>query len=478
MKKRFLCLIISALMILCTIPVTATEEITTYSDYFPFEDVPKEEWYAPAVGFCYVNSYVNGVSDTRFSPSSTATREQMIMILANILAQDISEFNTTSFTDVEKGSWYFNAVAWAEESGYTQGIGNGLFGVGKNITREEAVVIFYKVVCRVNSEVQPGADISSFDDDENLSEWALEAMQWAVGAGVIQGNNNLLNPKGILTRAEATQIIYKILLNCLYTYHQHEFSEATCTEPAKCISTENVTDGCDLKMAPAKGHRVEKSKVCEEFSYCLDCGELVFDPQGHNYVAATCTEAMTCSRCGKTEGKALGHTSQTELCLRCGKEFFANDMDKLCYYLNNRGIDNGSTKYFQADITYSNNSTSQQFVRLVENTVYFENIYSFARSSDTFKVKLTLNGDNTMSYTVEYFKNGSCAYSGSGTLNASTYTSGAKLTLSVYNGNSANKSDIESLLTNAMTLNLEGAALLLKSEAQMNLSDLGFANFE
>lgn len=478
MNKKIICLLVTAVMLISALPVAAGGEYSTYRDYFPFEDIVKDEWYTPAVEFCYVNGYMQGVSESEFNHSGIATREQMMMILANMTGEDISEYTESSFSDVEAGQWYTAAVAWAQERGYTNGIGNGKFGLGKTITREETVTVFYNYAV-INTFGQAVAeDLSEFTDGDTVSDWANEAMRWACENDVIKGNNNKIDPQGNLTRAQAAQLIYNIQLNCLHTYHEHDFADASCTEPSKCISKEGILDKCELLLAPAKGHRVDINKMCEEFTQCIECGEDVFTPMGHDYKAASCTDPMTCERCGKQKGEALGHTSEKDICLRCGKEFFANGYEKLTYFLKNKGMTNGSTKYFYAEVTYNKGGSADQYITYDGKDIYFENTFKFASSRDKLNVKLKLDvASDSLGYTFEYFKNGSAAYSGSGTIKASAYKKETKLVFDFYNGDSVQKEDLEALLSNSMVLNLDGASYLLEKEAGMKLLELGFTSF-
>ena len=480
MKKRLLCLFAAAVLLVASLPIVAGEEIvSTYSDYFPFEDIEKGEWYAPAVEFCYVNSYMTGISENRFDHGASATREQMMMILANMTGADLAEYTESSFTDIEADQWYTPAVAWAESNGYTHGIGNGKFGLGKTITREETVTLFYNFAMTTSEKEWESAEsLSEFSDAEKVSDWALESMLWAYKNNVIKGNNAMIDPQGLLARAEAAQFIYNIQLNCLNDYHEHEFSEASCTEPAICIAECEGEESCNLMLAPAKGHRVKKTDMCEEFAKCIDCGEEVFNPMGHNYLAATCTEPMTCSRCSKTFGEALGHTSENDVCLRCGKEFFENGYAKLAYYLNAKGMSDPDGKFFKADISYADGTKSTQLIIGGTNEIYFVNTYYFSSMTDAVKIKLKVNDPANMTYTLDYYKNGSIAYTGSGSLNASTYQKSTVLTLSDFNGDNNTKANLETLLNQAMLLNMDGASYLLKTDADMTLKDIGFLVYE
>ena len=110
----------------------------------PFVDVPEDEYYRDAVLWAYENGITAGVSETHFGPNEICTREQVVTFLW--AAADRPESSASvSFTDVQSGAWYYNAVAWAVENKITSGMDDGTFGVGAACTRAQMVTFLYAV---------------------------------------------------------------------------------------------------------------------------------------------------------------------------------------------------------------------------------------------------------------------------------------------------------------------------------------------
>ena len=91
------------------------------------------------------------------------------------------------FADVAQDAWYAGAVAWAGENGIVNGVGGGVFAPGKAITREQMVTMLYRYACYRGEATGAAGDLKQFADGEEVSAWAVEAMSWAVGAGLISG---------------------------------------------------------------------------------------------------------------------------------------------------------------------------------------------------------------------------------------------------------------------------------------------------
>lgn len=481
MRKRITAFIMTLLMIFLSLPVSAAGDYNNYRDYFPFEDIPAESWYTPATEFCFVNGYMRGVGDNTFEPFTMTTREQIIMILANMSGEDITVYTECSFTDTVKGAWYYNAVAWAESKGYTNGIGGGLFGLGIKITREEAVTILDNYISSLGIEPKGDMSLDGFDDADCVSVWAIEAMDRAVGFGLIKGTDeNKLEPKGLLTRSQAAQMIYNLTMNITHAYHEHEFTEPTCTEPARCICTDGIEGECELMLKPAKGHSFDTPENCESYVICNDCGELVYTPMGHDYRAATCTEPMICNKCGKSEGEALGHTVETGVCERCNAEFFADNYQKLVYYLKAKGEDKGSTKQLHVRVKYSNGDFAEQYAGYdySNNKCYIRLLYRFAKKGDNIDIKWYFDSvSSEYIYTVDYLVDGTVMYSGSGSLNAEAFGKTTVLTLDSYEGDEVYRDALEKLCAPTIRLALDGANYLLTTKANLTIADLGFKLF-
>ena len=177
---------------------------------YSYRDVDTSAWYHEAVDYVLVNGLMSGYGNGVFGPNDHLSRAQLCQILYNKEGQPAAT-GGSAFTDVANGAWYFDAVTWAAENGIVGGYGNGLFGSEDNITREQLAAILYRYAQAKGYDVSVGEDtnILSYTDTLEISEYAIPAMQWACGAGIIQGNGGYLNPQGDATRAEIATMLMR-----------------------------------------------------------------------------------------------------------------------------------------------------------------------------------------------------------------------------------------------------------------------------
>ena len=118
------------------------------------------------------------------------------------------------FADVAEGMFYSEAVAWAAENGIVMGYSESEFGPDDTITREQIAVILYRTAKYLGYDVSNAADLSAFADADSTSSFAVEGLRWAVGAGLMIGNENgMLTPKGDASRAESVTILSRFYTN-------------------------------------------------------------------------------------------------------------------------------------------------------------------------------------------------------------------------------------------------------------------------
>ena len=176
----------------------------------PFTDVAAGAWYVDAVQYVYEKGMMNGTSATSFSPDETTTRGMIVTMLHRL--ENEPSATASDFTDVAAGAYYADAVAWAAANGVVNGISETAFAPETAITREQMAAILYRYAQLKGYDVSVGEDtnILSYTDAGQISEYAIPAMQWACGAGLIQGNTaTTLNPKGNATRAEVATILMR-----------------------------------------------------------------------------------------------------------------------------------------------------------------------------------------------------------------------------------------------------------------------------
>ena len=181
----------------------------------PFTDVKEKNWFYGSVRFVFERDLMNGTSATQFSPNAPLTRGMVVTILYRLAkSPDVSRL-VNPFEDVRAGHWYTDAVKWAAENNIVTGYGNGRFGPGDNITREQMASILHRYAKYAGYDASVGGNtnILGFEDASKISGYAVPAMQWACGAGIIQGSNNKLDPKGSATRAQVAAILERFVTN-------------------------------------------------------------------------------------------------------------------------------------------------------------------------------------------------------------------------------------------------------------------------
>ena len=177
----------------------------------PFGDVDDGDWFAGAVRFVYENGMMNGVSETDFAPHAATSRSMIVTILYRLEGEPVVDY-AMDFTDVAGDAYYAEAVRWAASEGIVGGYGGGLFGSDDAVTREQLAVILYRYAVYKGYDVSIGEDtnILSYADFADLSEYAIPAMQWACGAGVITGvTDATLVPQGEATRAQVAAMLMR-----------------------------------------------------------------------------------------------------------------------------------------------------------------------------------------------------------------------------------------------------------------------------
>ena len=180
------------------------------SHALPFEDVGTDAWYSDAVAYVYRNGLMSGTSGSTFSPDAAITRAQLVTILWRMAGSSQVNY-LMDFDDVSQDAYYTEAVRWAASEGIAGGYGNGLFGSDDPITREQMAAILYRYAQHMGYDVSIGEDtnILSYTDAPDVSGYAVAALQWACGAGIIRGtgDGSTLTPQGGATRAQAAVIL-------------------------------------------------------------------------------------------------------------------------------------------------------------------------------------------------------------------------------------------------------------------------------
>ena len=200
-----------------TLPVTSLRldgDQTVYAGWepleLPFRDVRPEDWFYADVRYVYEAGLMNGTAEGLFSPDLFTSRAMLVTVLWRLSGSPVVNYYMP-FADVDQASWYAEAVRWAASCGIVAGYDNGNFGPNDPITREQLAAILYRCAAYRQEDTSIGADtnILSFTDAASVSEYAVPALQWACGAGILQGADGALLPTHPATRAQTAAILHR-----------------------------------------------------------------------------------------------------------------------------------------------------------------------------------------------------------------------------------------------------------------------------
>ena len=200
-----------------TLPVTSLRldgDQTVYAGWvsleLPFRDVRPEDWFYADVRYVYESGLMNGTAEGLFSPDLFTSRAMIVTVLWRLSGSPVVNYYMP-FADVDQAAWYAEAVRWAASCGIVAGYDNGNFGPNDPITREQLAAILYRCAAYRQEDTSIGADtnILSFTDAVSVSEYAVPALQWACGAGILQGADGALLPTHPATRAQTAAILHR-----------------------------------------------------------------------------------------------------------------------------------------------------------------------------------------------------------------------------------------------------------------------------
>lgn len=173
----------------------------------PFYDVSVGSWYYDAVEFMYSRGVMKGMTDTTFEPETQMSRA-MLVVSVYRLAGSPSTGGGSTYPDVSDGMWYTDAVVWATKAGIIKGMEDGQFHPNSIVTREQMVTIVHRYATYGGFDTSAYSDLSGYADAGQIQPYALRAMQWAVGMGLIKGIDSVtIDPAGGATRAQVAAIL-------------------------------------------------------------------------------------------------------------------------------------------------------------------------------------------------------------------------------------------------------------------------------
>ena len=177
----------------------------------PFADVPSGSWYYDDVAYVYDTGLMTGLTVTAFGPNLSTTRGMIVTILWRMENEPAAKHGCP-FADVRRGSYYEQAIAWASENGIVTGFDASTFAPDRTITREQLVAILFRFAAyRGMDAVTLRENLSSFQDQAAISAYAVSALNWAVGEGLMQGTGDKLEPTGSATRAQVAAMLRRFI---------------------------------------------------------------------------------------------------------------------------------------------------------------------------------------------------------------------------------------------------------------------------
>ena len=326
MKKRLLAILLTVCMVISMAPAA-------FAAGSVFTDVNADDWFAEEVEYVYDNGLMNGVGDNKFDPNGNVTRAMMWTTLARIAGE-----NTTG-----SDPWWLAGQQWAMETGVSDGT-----MATDNITREQLVTMLYRYAQLKGYDVSVGenTNILSYTDAFGVNEWAVAAMQWACGAGIINGIDGALQPQGYATRAQLAAILYRFVeevvnaapatytVTFMWNYGNKGVYETVQVEDGETVGSLRNPSRSGYTFSgwyTEDGDRFTlNTKVTEDIVVYAKWSEYVYIPvHTHSWtagtpVAPTCTEQgytpYTCA-CGASKNDdfvpAVSHVAG-EKCQYCG----------------------------------------------------------------------------------------------------------------------------------------------------------------
>ena len=179
---------------------------------WPFTDASPTAWYHDGVHYCLDHGLMGGYPGSLFGPDDATTRGMIVTILYRLEGEPAA--GSSDFTDVPAGQYYTDAVAWAAANGIVNGYGDGAFSPEDPIAREQMAAILYRYAAYKEYDVTARGDLSGYTDADQISTYAMDAMAWVNGEGVLAGTSaTTLDPAGATTRAQAATILMRCCVN-------------------------------------------------------------------------------------------------------------------------------------------------------------------------------------------------------------------------------------------------------------------------
>ncbi len=206
MKTRILSFLTAFCMTAALLPTAAFAAKAHH-----FVDVPADSYYYDAAQWAVEKNITGGTDAEHFSPDADCTRSQLVTFLWHAAGKPVVNY-AMRFSDVSADAYDTEAIRWAASLGIITGYSDGHFGVNDSVTREQMAVMLYRFAKAQGMDTtQGGMAVREFDDFDQVSAYAGEAMAWAVNAGILKGSDNRLMPEAACTRAQIVTMLYRLL---------------------------------------------------------------------------------------------------------------------------------------------------------------------------------------------------------------------------------------------------------------------------
>ena len=184
-------------------PPDTPEQQPTWEN--PYTDVASDAWYYASVEYVSSNGIMNGYADGTFGPDRKLSRAHLAQLLYNL--ENRPDTAHARYPDMEAGAWYETAISWATKAGILTGYADGSVRPNALITRQQLAAMLYRYAQYKGHDVTQQADLSGYRDAAQIAPYALDAMQWANAAGILNGSEDALLPGNTATRAQTAAML-------------------------------------------------------------------------------------------------------------------------------------------------------------------------------------------------------------------------------------------------------------------------------
>ena len=209
MKKSLMSFLLIVFTLIC-LPTIAFAE-TKWENQF--EDVKENDWFYEAVKYANENNLFKGATETKFEPNSPMTRGMMVTVLWRMEKEPVVNY-LMMYKDVNQEEYYAEAIRWATSEKIVQGYSKIEFKPDEMLSRQEMVTMLYRyaIYKEMNIGIETEVDLTTFVDSNAIEDYAIEAMEWSVGKGVIKGMSEIsLAPTTLTARCEVAAVIMRFI---------------------------------------------------------------------------------------------------------------------------------------------------------------------------------------------------------------------------------------------------------------------------